>query len=161
PTSGSDVEALGRPRMLHNGNGNPSAQRCVRDAFCWLGFPLAGPLPSTASAVGCPTLFGGFIGTICPSDFPRSFIAGSWLRPSRRVPGPICPWAIEGSPGSRGWRVRACEGSWTAPNRTGARGTLFVVLGGTDWPPRGSGVAVIQGDRPKIVASLPTGEGAC
>ena len=38
---------------------------------------------------------------------------------------------------------------------------LFVALGGTDWPPRGSGVAVIAGDPPKVVASLPTGEGAC
>jgi DNA-binding beta-propeller fold protein YncE len=39
--------------------------------------------------------------------------------------------------------------------------TLFVALGGTQWPPRGSGVAVIAGDPPKVVASLPTGEGAC
>jgi DNA-binding beta-propeller fold protein YncE len=39
--------------------------------------------------------------------------------------------------------------------------TLFVVLGGTDWPPRGNGVAVIQGDPPKVVASLTTGEGPC
>lgn len=40
------------------------------------------------------------------------------------------------------------------------RSTLFVVLGGTENPPRGSGVAVIGGDPPKVVASLPTGQGA-
>jgi DNA-binding beta-propeller fold protein YncE len=39
--------------------------------------------------------------------------------------------------------------------------TLFVALGGTDWPPKGSGVAVIAGDPPKVVATLPTGVGAC
>ncbi|UQA60101.1 YncE family protein [Polyangium aurulentum] len=38
---------------------------------------------------------------------------------------------------------------------------LFVTLGGTEWPPKGSGVAVIAGDPPKVVATLPTGLGAC
>jgi DNA-binding beta-propeller fold protein YncE len=41
------------------------------------------------------------------------------------------------------------------------RRTLFVSLGGTDWPPRGSGVDIITGDPPKVVGSLPTGKGAC
>lgn len=41
------------------------------------------------------------------------------------------------------------------------RRTLFVSLGGTDWPPKGSGVDVIAGDPPKVVASLPTGKGSC
>lgn len=45
----------------------------------------------------------------------------------------------------------------TSPDRK----TLFVALGGTAWPPNGSGVAVIAGDPPKVVASLPTGKGAC
>lgn len=45
----------------------------------------------------------------------------------------------------------------TSPDRR----TLFVALGGTRWPPIGSGVAVIAGDPPKVVASLPTGKGAC
>ncbi|WP_437286784.1 YncE family protein [Sorangium sp. So ce406] len=45
----------------------------------------------------------------------------------------------------------------TSPDRR----TLFVALGGTQWPPVGSGVAVIAGDPPKVVASLPTGKGAC
>jgi DNA-binding beta-propeller fold protein YncE len=45
----------------------------------------------------------------------------------------------------------------TSPDRK----TLFVALGGTQWPPEGSGVAVIAGDPPQVVASLPTGKGAC
>ncbi|KYF97057.1 hypothetical protein BE20_04150 [Sorangium cellulosum] len=45
----------------------------------------------------------------------------------------------------------------TSPDRK----TLFVALGGTQWPPTGSGVAVIAGDPPRVVASLPTGKGAC
>ncbi|WP_437895747.1 hypothetical protein [Sorangium sp. So ce124] len=45
----------------------------------------------------------------------------------------------------------------TSPDRK----TLFVALGGTQWPPVGSGVAVIAGDPPRVVASLPTGKGAC
>ena len=44
----------------------------VRGAFCWRGFPLASPLPSTPSAAGCPALFGDFIGTTGLSDFPWS-----------------------------------------------------------------------------------------
>jgi DNA-binding beta-propeller fold protein YncE len=39
--------------------------------------------------------------------------------------------------------------------------TLFVALGGGEWPPKGAGVAVIAGDPPKVVSSLPTGQGAC
>jgi DNA-binding beta-propeller fold protein YncE len=39
--------------------------------------------------------------------------------------------------------------------------TLFVALGGEERPPTGSGVDVIAGDPPKVVASLPTGKGAC
>ncbi|WP_437926211.1 hypothetical protein WMF37_45450 [Sorangium sp. So ce291] len=45
----------------------------------------------------------------------------------------------------------------TSPDRR----TLFVALGGAQWPPAGSGVAVIAGDPPRVVASLPTGKGAC
>jgi DNA-binding beta-propeller fold protein YncE len=45
----------------------------------------------------------------------------------------------------------------TSPDRK----MLFVALGGAEWPPTGSGVAVIAGDPPKVVASLPTGKGAC
>ncbi|HXR37192.1 MAG TPA: hypothetical protein VN754_14640 [Candidatus Binataceae bacterium] len=37
---------------------------------------MASPLPSTASAAGCPALFGTFIGTTELSDFLGSFIAG-------------------------------------------------------------------------------------
>ncbi len=38
--------------------------------------------------------------------------------------------------------------------------TLFVALGGLNWPPSGSGVAVIAGSPPKLVTTLETGKGA-
>ncbi len=56
------------------------------NALSWLGvqcvvgsdaFPLAVPLPSTASA-GCP-LFGGFFGTMATSDFSSAGITGVWF----------------------------------------------------------------------------------
>jgi hypothetical protein len=37
---------------------------------------------------------------------------------------------------------------------------LFVALGGSEWPPKGSGVVIIAGDPPKVITSLPTGKGA-
>lgn len=37
---------------------------------------------------------------------------------------------------------------------------LFVSLGGTSWPPTGTGIAVIAGDPPKVVASFETDKGA-
>ncbi|MBL9022864.1 MAG: hypothetical protein JNL21_11750 [Myxococcales bacterium] len=40
------------------------------------------------------------------------------------------------------------------------RSTLFVALGGSDAAPRAQGVAVIGGDPPALVATLPTGQGA-
>ncbi len=43
-----------------------------------------------------------------------------------------------------------------SPDRT----TLFVALGGNDEPPRGQGVAIIAGEPPAVVATLPTGAGA-
>ncbi len=43
-----------------------------------------------------------------------------------------------------------------SPDRT----SLFVALGGAETPARGSGVAVIAGDPPRVIASFPTGEGA-
>jgi DNA-binding beta-propeller fold protein YncE len=49
-----------------------------------------------------------------------------------------------------------CSGE-TSPDRR----TLFVSLGGTEKPPKGSGVDIIAGDPPKVVGSLPTGKGAC
>jgi hypothetical protein len=49
-----------------------------------------------------------------------------------------------------------CSGE-TSPDRR----TLFVSLGGTDKPPKSTGVDVIAGDPPKVVASLPTGKGSC
>jgi hypothetical protein len=49
-----------------------------------------------------------------------------------------------------------CSGE-TSPDRR----TLFVSLGGTEKPPKGSGVTVIAGDPPKVVGTLPTGKGSC
>lgn len=43
-----------------------------------------------------------------------------------------------------------------SPDRT----TLFVSLGGREDPPRGEGVAIIGGDPPQVLATLPTGKGA-
>jgi DNA-binding beta-propeller fold protein YncE len=49
-----------------------------------------------------------------------------------------------------------CSGD-TTPDRK----TLFVTLGGTQVPPKGTGVEVIAGDPPKVVATFGTGKGAC
>jgi len=49
-----------------------------------------------------------------------------------------------------------CSGETSPDGRT-----LFVSLGGSEKPPKGSGVDVIAGDPPKVMASLPTGKGAC
>ncbi len=38
---------------------------------------------------------------------------------------------------------------------------LFVTLGGGSVPPKGSGVAILSGDPPHVIATLPTGHGAC
>ncbi len=38
--------------------------------------------------------------------------------------------------------------------------TLFVALGGLNWPPSGSGAAVIAGSPPKLITTLDTGKGA-
>lgn len=44
----------------------------------------------------------------------------------------------------------------TSPDRS----LLFLALGGEDWPPKGSGVVIIGGDPPRVIAALPTGKGA-
>jgi hypothetical protein len=49
-----------------------------------------------------------------------------------------------------------CSGETSPDHRT-----LFVSLGGTEKPPKGSGVDIIAGDPPKVVGSLPTGKGSC
>lgn len=40
------------------------------------------------------------------------------------------------------------------------RSTLFIALGGTEWPPKGKGVVIVGDDPPRVLAHLPTGEGA-
>src|SRR5260370_8444209 len=59
-----------------------STRLSVRDAFCWLGFPLARPLPSIPSAAGVLVLFGDFLGTMGLSAFPLSFVIGFCPQPS-------------------------------------------------------------------------------
>ncbi len=54
----------------------------------------------------------------------------------------------------------AVDGSPSTGEVAPDRKTLFVALGGRQWPPRGSGVVVVAGDPPKVTATLPTGEGA-
>lgn len=49
-----------------------------------------------------------------------------------------------------------CSGETSPDGRT-----LFVSLGGSEKPAKGSGVDVIAGDPPKVVGTLPTGKGAC
>lgn len=49
-----------------------------------------------------------------------------------------------------------CAGAASPDGRT-----LFVALGGTERPPKGSGVAVIAGEPLRIVATIPTGPGVC
>ncbi len=44
----------------------------------------------------------------------------------------------------------------TSPDRS----TLFIALGGTEWPPKGKGVVIVSDDPPRVVAHLPTGDGA-
>src|ERR671918_1243568 len=86
----------------------------VRGAFCWLGFPLARPLPSISSAADRSALFGDFAGTTGLSDCPCPFIVGVCPWTSRRGPLVHRQRADRGSPGSRARCVRACTGSLTA-----------------------------------------------
>ena len=104
----------------------PCLRHCVRGVRLSRRFPLAGPLPSAPSAgVGLGArlapeslspspLFGGFAGTMGPSDFLRSYTIG--VRPwTSRCGLPHC-WgrANAGSPGSRARCFRTCTGSLTA-----------------------------------------------
>ena len=103
---------------------------CVRGAFCSGGFPLANPLPSTASAAGPSALFGGFVGCIGLSDFPRPFIIGVRLSTSRCGLLSHRQQTAVGSPGSRTRCFRTCTGPLTArgpaaPCHGGAAGVAF------------------------------------
>ena len=66
---------------------------CVRASVVCEVFPLVGPLPSSTSANGSgPSLFGGFSGTMGPSDFPSACMSDVWLLAfSDR---PIAPTAV-------------------------------------------------------------------
>ena len=118
----------------------PLSRHCVRRVRFSRRFPLAGPLPSTSSAgddfgrpgssLVPPPLFGGFAGTMGPSDFPRSCIIGVCPKTSRCGLPRCLGRANAGSPGSRARCFRACTGSTTArgpvmPCDDGAPGVAF------------------------------------
>ena len=98
-------------------------RHCVRNLFCWGGFPLARPLPSIPSAAGRPALFGDFAGTTGLSDFPCPFIIGVCPWTSRHDPQHHLLRVDTGPPGSRARCFRTCTGSLTArgpcPSRVG------------------------------------------
>jgi len=77
------------------------ARHWVRCVFYPNRFPLANPLPSTASADSFEPLFGDFFGSMALSDFPCSFITG--VCPQTSQCSLLPPWlrANMGSPGSR------------------------------------------------------------
>ncbi|APR85316.1 Hypothetical protein A7982_10665 [Minicystis rosea] len=75
---------------------------------------------------------------------PRAGTAGKGKPPGMEVRASLM---LSGAP---------CSGETSPDGRT-----LFVSLGGSEKPPKGSGVDVIAGDPPKVVGSLPTGKGAC
>ena len=89
------------------------ARHCVRCVFYPNRFPLANPLPSTASAGSFEPLFGDFFGSMELSDFPCSFITG--VCPQTSQCGLLPPWlrANMGSPGSRVVCFRTCSRSST------------------------------------------------
>ena len=89
--------------------------------FAGAGSPWPVPFPPSASAAGCPALFGDFIGTTGLSDFLGSFIVGVRPWTSRRVP-PFHPRrANPGPPGSRAKCFRTCTGSATARDPCASR----------------------------------------
>jgi hypothetical protein len=72
--------------------------------------PLGQP-PSLHRLRGYLALFGGFLGTMGLSDFPRPFIIGVSLLGSRCGLRHVVPQTVVGSPGSRARCFRACAGS--------------------------------------------------
>ena len=93
-----------------------SVSRCLR-------FPLARPLPSSASAPSSPGLFVAFFGTMSLSDFPCPSIIGVRLSTSRCVP-PHHLWrAARGSPRFCTRCFHACSGSSTPQGPCPSRDT--------------------------------------
>src|SRR6266581_2076724 len=90
----------------------PLSRRGVR---CELGsgvFSLVSGLPSTASAGGCPLLFGCFVSTTPLYDSPPPCMEDLWLIAFSSRPAHFLR-AATGSPGSRAWSFSACLGSST------------------------------------------------
>src|SRR6266545_7683427 len=86
-------------------------------------FPLASPLPSTASLASGSALFGGFAGTMGLSDFPWPYIIGVRPWTFRCGLGFTLSQTDTGSPGFRSRCLRACAGSQTAPGPKASRDT--------------------------------------
>jgi len=79
-------------------------------------FSLVSGLPSTASAGGCPLLFGPFVGITPLYDSPPSSMEDLWLIAFSSRPA-SCLRATAGPPGSRAWSFPACLGSSTPRGR--------------------------------------------
>jgi hypothetical protein len=119
------VEERGEPFLLPVPCGCPYAiQRhafpVLRPARACPVFPLVPALGSPGSAAGCPALFVGFTATMAGSDLSRPFIIGYGSSPSRCGPVRQFPAGREIS------RFPVKErpympGSWTSPDRPGAR----------------------------------------
>ena len=72
--------------------------------------PLGSALRSTASAAGCPALFGGFVATMAEStSHARTSSASAPRLPDAGRNGEP-PWPGKRSPGSRARSVRTCQG---------------------------------------------------
>src|SRR5688500_7421091 len=98
---------------------------CARHVLCCPVFPLVPALGSPGSAAGCPALFVGFTATMAGSDLSRPFIIGYGSSPSRCGPARQFPAGREIS------RFPVKErpympGSWTSPDRPGARANALV-----------------------------------
>ena len=86
-----------------------SIRHCVRCRAASTGLPSAGPLPSTPSAAGGapPALFGGFAGTMGPSDFQPPYITVVPFRFTARAAAALRTEGRQRSAaGSPGFRIR-------------------------------------------------------
>src|SRR5438132_14276223 len=98
-------------------------QLCVWDMLRLGAFPLASPLPSTASLASGSTSFGGFAGTMGLSDFPCPCIIGVRPWTFRCGLGFLRSQTDTGSPGFRSRCLRTCSGSQTARGPKASRDT--------------------------------------
>src|SRR2546429_5881284 len=76
---------------------NALPQLCVWDAVVCSVFSLAGRLPSMPSASGYPLLFGHFVGTVRPSDFPSTCMLDFWITSFSNRPAHDCVSGVDGT----------------------------------------------------------------